>query len=49
VRPLRPYHSVEFWKDGQQLSFDAGLAVLPVDAKLDLTCLRLVLERRMHV
>lgn len=41
IRPLRPYHAVEFWREGRQLEFEDGMARLRTIPGLDLTALRL--------
>ena len=41
--PLRPYHAVEFWKDGARLTYEAGRELLAPLRGLDLdSCLRLI-------
>jgi hypothetical protein len=45
LQPLRPYHAVEFWRHGQQLSFDEGLQIVCKNREYDLAgCLRLIVN-----
>lgn len=44
-KPLRPYHKVEFWKDGTQVSLQDGIAAARQIPELDIDgALRLVLR-----
>jgi len=42
IKPLRPYHAVEFWRHGIRLEFEAGLEIISKIRGLDLSGLRLV-------
>lgn len=42
IKPLRPYHAVEYWQTGKQLSAAEGLAMIEKIPELDLSALRLV-------
>lgn len=46
IVPLRPYHAVEFWTDGQRLSMACGLALITKIPNLETTAaLRLLIGR----
>lgn len=42
IKPLRPYHAVEYWRQGQQLSNSEGLEMVKQIPGLDLSALRLI-------
>jgi hypothetical protein len=48
LHPLRPYHAVEYWREGEQLTADEGLAIVRAIRDMDLaalaSALRLVLR-----
>lgn len=47
IKPLRPYHAVEFWRHGERLLFENGLQMIKRRADYDIDqCLRLLREAR---
>lgn len=42
IKPLRPYHAVEFWRHGEQLRFEHGMEAIANLPSLDLAALRLL-------
>jgi hypothetical protein len=53
IKPLRPYHAVEFWKHGQRVDFYEGVLLMRKvysEPKLDLHgTLRLIAKREMEL
>ena len=53
VRPLRPYHAVEFWRLGERMSFEEGLEEVGSNDHLTMSdiraALRLIIEGRSKV
>lgn len=44
LKPLRPYHAIEFWRHGKRLPMAEGMEAVRRRADLDLSALRLIVK-----